>query len=317
MSDESAAGSVINLRGVTGESGVTIGRGVTGGPEPALLLIGHGSRSPDGVSQFFELADLLATLRPRLRIGSGLIEFASPDLDSAVDDLVAAGARSIVAVPLVLLGAGHMKDDGPAALARGRARWDEVGFGYGRDLGVHPIVLSAVEERIRQAAACLPAGGGPTAVVLVGRGSTDPDANADLVKAARLVADHRFLVSDAELEEVIPAFVSLARPSVPEALDRATRLGARRIVVVPYFLFTGVLVERIGQEAAAWAAGHGDVEVATGTEIGPDRRIAELVLERYDEAVSGGVVMNCDGCIYRVRLPGYEDRVGSPVPGMP
>lgn len=282
---------------------------------PALFLIGHGSRSAEGVAQFWELAGVVRSLAPELPVGCGLIEFASPDLDAGIDELVRSGARSIVAVPLVLLGAGHMKDDGPAALARGRARWEGVGFAYGRDLGVHPTVLAVGADAVRRCG--LAAGpGAPGAVVLVGRGSTDPDANADLHKAARLLADRRFLFSDAELEEVVPAFVSLAPPSVDEGLDRAYALGARRIAVVPYFLFTGVLVERIGKLAREWAERHPDVTVVVGREFGPDRRIAELVLERYAEAVAGDAWMNCDGCLYRVPLPGYESRVGAPVPGV-
>ena len=113
---------------------------------------------------------------------------------------------------------------------------------------------------------------------------------------------------------VEPAFVSLAPPDVPAALDRCARLGATRIAVVPYFLFTGVLVDRIEEQAAAWAAEHPDIEVRVGPEMGPDRRLAQLVLERYREAVEGDVRMNCDCCAYRVAMPGHEDRVGAPVP---
>jgi cobalt/nickel transport system ATP-binding protein len=56
-----------------------------------------------------------------------------------------------------------------------------------------------------------------------------------------------------------------------------------------------------------------DVEVVVGDELGPDDRVARLVIERYDEARVGGAVMNCDCCIYRSPLPGYEARVGQPV----
>ncbi|MGO9198637.1 MAG: sirohydrochlorin chelatase [Acidimicrobiales bacterium] len=280
--------------------------------QPALLLIGHGSRSEAGVTQFWQFADVLQLAAPHLQLASGLIEFATPTLDSAIDELVTDGARGVVAVPLVLLGAGHMKDDGPAALARGRARHPDVTFSYARDLGVHPLVLEAVEERARKAVQRLPhrsVDEDKTAVVLVGRGSTDPDANADLYKAARLLADHRCIAGDEALDEVQPAFVSLARPSVAEALDRARSLGATRIAVVPYFLFTGVLVDRIGDEAGEWGSSHPALGLAVGEEIGPDGRIAQLVLERFEEALAGEARMNCDGCIYRVPIPGYEDRV--------
>ncbi|HEY3239860.1 MAG TPA: CbiX/SirB N-terminal domain-containing protein, partial [Acidimicrobiia bacterium] len=143
----------------------------------------------------------------------------------------------------------------------------------------------------------------------VGRGSSDPDANSDLAKVARLVWDGRGFAA------VEPAFVSLASPSVPEALDRCLRLGARRVTVVPYFLFTGVLVDRIGDHARDWARSHPDVEVTVGPYLGPVGPVADVVLERYHEALAGGAVMNCDLCVYRTPLPGHEHRVGAPVPG--
>ena len=82
---------------------------------------------------------------------------------------------------------------------------------------------------------------------------------------------------------------------------------------MPFFLFTGVLVPRIYAQAAAYAAQHPELEVVAGAHLGPDRRLARLVLERYREALTGDVRMNCDLCTYRVRLPGYEDKVGTPI----
>jgi len=267
---------------------------------PALLIVGHGSRSAAGVAEYWDLARVVTEAAPELDVGCGFIELASPDLDTAVDRLVERGAASVVAVPLVLLGAGHMKDDGPAALHRGRHRHPAVRFAYGRQLGIHPLVLSVAEDRIKAAIGA----GDPaeTAVVLVSRGSSDPDANADLYKVARLLWDSRGLAL------VEPAFVSLAEPSVPAALERCRRLGARRIVVVPYFLFTGILVDRIADQVAEWAGAHPDIDAGPGPHLGADPRIAALVLDRYAEALAGGAHMNCDLCVYRHALPGYEHK---------
>jgi len=291
----------------------------------ALLLIGHGTRSPEGADELRRFAVTLAKARPEVAVEPGFIEFVEPSLDEAVDRLVAGGSTRVVAVPLLLLGAGHLKDDGPGALARARARHPDTAFRYGRDLGLHPLVLAVAEDRVRETAfAPSPhrwPEGPDDAVVLVGRGSTDPDANADLVKAARLLADGRGLAagpaasapvgSTPPLGAVEPAFVSLARPGVADALDRCHALGARRIAVVPYFLFTGLLVERIGQAARDWAGAHPDTEVALGPHLGIDDRLVELAWSRYDEALGAPVAMNCDGCLYRTPLPGYEHRVGT------
>lgn len=274
------------------------------GARPSLLLIGHGSRSAEGVAQYWALRDRVSARRPAIAVAGGFIELARPDLTQGVDALVAGGAHHVVGVPLVLLGAGHLKTDGPQALAAGRLRHPHVRFDYGRDLGIHPLVLEVAAERAGQALDRLGPPGDDRAVVLVGRGSTDPDANSDLYKVCRLLSDSR------GLGPVEAAFVSLAEPGVPGALDRCRRLGARRVAVVPYFLFTGRLVERIRHQVSAWSHSHPEVVTLTGRELGPDERIATLVWERYEEALAGDARMNCDLCVYRHRMPGYEHRLG-------
>ena len=274
---------------------------------PGLFVIGHGTRDAAGVAEFRRFLTVVQAAVPAVAVGGGFIEFAQPDLDTAVDELVGAGGGQygVVAVPLVLLGAGHMKDDGPAALARARERHPGVAMAYGRELGVHPTVLALAERRAREAMDDVAAG--RRATVLVGRGSTDPDANSDLYKVSRLLWDHR------GLGLVEPAFVSLAPPGVGDAMERCRRLGATAITVVPYFLFAGVLPDRIDTEARAWATKHPDIDVRVGRHFGPAPELAALVIERYEEARRGDARMNCDCCAYRTALPGYESRVGQPL----
>ncbi|HET6505665.1 MAG TPA: CbiX/SirB N-terminal domain-containing protein [Baekduia sp.] len=275
---------------------------------PALLVVGHGTRDADGLAEFHALAALVRDAAGEIPVETGFIELAEPLVDEAVDRLMARAApASVVSVPLVLLAAGHLKNDGPATLARARGRHPGVAFAMGRDLGIDPAVLAVAEDRIR--AALPPEGHDPetTGVVLVGRGSSDPDACGDLYKVARLLADGR------GLGMVEPAFAGVARPDVPAALERLRRLGARTIVVAPFLLFTGILVPRLYAAAEAYADAHPDLDVRAAAHLGPDRRLARLVLERYREALRGDVRMNCDLCTYRVRLPGYEDKVGMPI----
>jgi sirohydrochlorin cobaltochelatase len=143
-------------------------------------------------------------------------------------------------------------------------------------------------------------------VVLVGRGSTDPDANAEVAKVARLLWEGR------GYDEVGLAFISLTGPSVPAALERARRLGAARIVVAPYFLFPGVLPDRVAAQSRNFARRYPAADVRVAGLIGDCDDLAGLVLERYREALAGDIRMNCDTCAYRVALPGFADKVGRP-----
>ncbi|MEW9531006.1 sirohydrochlorin chelatase [Microbispora sp. NPDC049125] len=267
----------------------------------ALLLVGHGTRDAEGVRDFHRFVDLVAD-RADVPVAGGFIELSRPPLREAVASLVAAGHTRLGVVPLVLVAAGHAKGDIPAALHREIARHPGLRHAYGRPLGPHPALLGLLDERID--AVVGPSERADTTVVLVGRGSTDPDANAEHVKVARLLWEGRGLAA------VEPAFISLASPGVPAALERARLLGARRVVVLPYFLFNGLLPARTAEQARAWAAGHPEVDVRCAGVIGPAPELAGLALERYREALRGDIRMNCDTCVYRVAMPGHEHRVG-------
>ena len=274
----------------------------------ALLIVGHGTRDEDGASDFRSFVNRVrarAVGRADLRIPAvdgGFIELSAPPVGESVARLVEAGHRRLAAVPLVLVAAGHAKGDIPGSLQRERLRHPGLAFSYGRPLGVHPTVLALLEARLdsvlpREERA-------DTAVLLVGRGSTDPDANAEVYRAARMLWEGR------GIGMVEPAFVSLAQPSVAEGLERCRKLGARRVVVLPYFLFRGVLPDRIVAQSGEFAAAFPSLRVDVAPVIGDCDELADLVLERYSEAVAGDIRMNCDTCVYRIAMPGFEDRVG-------
>lgn len=283
-------------------------------PTP-LLIVGHGTRSAAGVAQFHALVERVsrrAGAPPLVR--GGFIELAPPPVQEAVAAVVATGWSHVAVVPLVLAAAGHGKGDIPAAMAREQQRHPGLTYCYGRPLGPHPALQEILCERI-DAALGLPEDASDAArataraevtVVLVGRGSTDPDANGEVAKVARLLQEGR------GFEGVEVAFVSLAAPGVPAALERARRLGARRVVVAPYFLFPGVLPDRIVAQSEAFSAENPGLQVVVGDVVGDCDALADLVVERYREALHGDIRMNCDTCAYRVAMPGVADKVGRP-----
>ena len=268
-----------------------------------LLIVGHGTKSEVGVAEFGQLVEQVRRLVPYADIDGGFLELSPPPIQDAVAKL--APAHPVIdVVPLVLVAAGHSKGDIPAALEREKVRHVGLAFRYSRPLGPHPLLLTALADRLEAVVAreLWP----QTAVVLVGRGASDPDANAEVARTARLLQEGRGIGT------VETAFISLAEPGVSAGLERARRLGYRRLVVLPWFLFAGVLPDRIAQQTERWAHAHPDVEVALAGPIGPVEALARVVAERWAELDQGDIRMNCDTCIYRIAMPGFEGRVGAP-----
>ncbi|MFI6652462.1 sirohydrochlorin chelatase [Streptomyces sp. NPDC050529] len=271
---------------------------------PALLIAGHGTRDEGGAAAFRDFVAELGARNPQLPVAGGFIELSPPPLGDAVTQLVEQGVKRFAAVPLMLVSAGHAKGDIPAALTREKERHPGISYTYGRPLGPHPALLKVLERRVDEVLGDTDRS--EVTILLVGRGSTDPDANAEVYKAARLFWEGRGYAG------VETAFVSLAAPDVPSGLDRCVKLGAGRIVVLPYFLFTGILPDRVRHQTEEWAAAHPELDVRPAEVIGAAEELLDLVMERYREAVKGDLRMNCDSCVYRIALPGFEDKVGLP-----
>ena len=133
----------------------------------------------------------------------------------------------------------------------------------------------------------------PTVVLVVGRGSSDPDANSDVYKLARILWEGSGLLS------VETCFIGITHPRMPEGLERCMLLQPQRIIVLPYLLFTGVLVKRIAGMARDFGEAHAEVEVLLTDDIGELPVFMDLLFEREREAVAGMVAMNCDACKWR------------------
>jgi sirohydrochlorin cobaltochelatase len=273
--------------------------------ERAVLLCGHGSRDPEAIAEFEMLA---AALRPRLpdvEFATGYLEFARPTIQDALAALSARGVRRVLAVPGMLFAASHVKNDLPWELNSFTADNPEVEVRFGRDLAVDPKLLQAAAQRIAAAAPPNGADRGDSLLLVVGRGTNDPDANSNISKLARMLWEGMgFGWAEA-------AFSGVAHPRVDAALTRAARLGFRRIVVFPYFLFTGVLVKRIYAQSEAVASAHPEIEFVNAPYLRDHPAVLDAFCERVAEFGDGQPAMNCQLCKYRTQIIGYESDKGA------
>ncbi|MEK5033689.1 precorrin-3B C(17)-methyltransferase [Paenibacillus sp. FSL R7-0302] len=278
-----------------------------------VLLVGHGSRVQAGNEELLEFTRLLAARKPELKVETCFIELASPSIAGGIARCIEGGAAEIYVVPIILFAAGHSKLDIPLAIDEAKRRYPGVKFIYGRPLGVQDRAVDILLERIQEAEqpplAQEKAAGGmgldlhgnsastiedkDTIVLLMGRGGSDPDANSDLYKISRLLWERTGYRS------VESCFIAIAKPSLPDGLERCLALGARRIIVLPYLLFTGVLMQQFTERVAQFAAAHPELEVEIGGTLGAHPLLVDMLTERIEETLEGRAFSNCDNCKYR------------------
>jgi sirohydrochlorin cobaltochelatase len=222
--------------------------------QTAVLLCGHGSRDPEAVREFELTAAGLRPWLPAFDFATGYLEFVRPTIRDGLSLLASRGARRILVIPGMLFAANHVKHDLPREIGNFIAATPGIDVRLGRDLGIDVKLLHAAADRVAAAAADTRIPRAATLLVVVGRGTNDPDANSNVYKIACMLRE-RMHLGWAEA-----AFSGIAHPSVDAALTGAARRGFRRIIVFPYFLFTGVLVKRIYAQTDAVAALFPEVE---------------------------------------------------------
>lgn len=277
-------------------------------PMPGLVVAGHGSRDPDAVREFEALVELVRARAVGQVVTHGYLEFSSPTIDEAVRANLAAGSREVAVVPGVLLAARHAKNDMPAEVLALARDFPSNDFHFGAPLGLHPKLLQLAQERIvaAEGTSSRTVRRADTCLVLVGRGTTDPDANGDVAKMARMLEEGMGFGA------AHVCYSGTAAPLVADGLRAAARMGYARLVVLPFFLFDGVLVKRIYAAADDVAEREPDIEVLKAGYFGVHPLLADVMIERAAEAVAGRAAMNCSLCKYRVQIVGFEQQVGEP-----
>ncbi|WP_201319244.1 sirohydrochlorin chelatase [Paenibacillus sp. EPM92] len=260
----------------------------------ALLFVGHGSRDPEGNEEVRAFVRSVENGLDVPIVETCFLEFESPSMREGFAACVARGATRVGVVPITLFAAGHAKLHIPAAMDEAKRQFPGVEFIYSRPIGVHELALDILQTRLAEAGVDGLIESPDTALLLIGRGSSDADANSDLFKISRLLWERL------NVQWVETAFIGVTAPRADEGVDRCVRLGAKRIVLLPYFLFTGVLIKRLEQLTASFAETYPDREFVLAEYFGFHPMLREIMRERAQEALQGQVRMNCDMCQFRL-----------------
>lgn len=275
-----------------------------------VMICGHGSRSQAAVDEFSVLAKKLPGYLPAdWEMEYGYLEFANPVIRDGLDTLREKGCDRILAVPGMLFAAMHSKNDIPTVLNTYAAKHG-IEVSYGRELGVDPKMIAAAGARIAEAVEKADAETGPvplheTCLVVIGRGASDPDANGNVAKIARMLQEGMGF----GWCEV--GYSGVTFPLVEPCLNHAAKLGYKRIIVFPYFLFTGILIDRIYGFTDQVAAAHPDIDFVTAGYLNDHDDVLRTFAERITEQIGEVPPPNCAMCKYRTQVLGFEAEVGA------
>lgn len=275
-----------------------------------VMICGHGSRSHAAVDEFAVLAEKLPALLPEgWETDYGYLEFANPVIRDGLDRLREKGCDRILAVPGMLFAAMHAKNDIPTVLNT-YAKKHGVDLTYGRELGVDPKMIAAAGARIQEAVDSANQAHGnvsleETCLVVIGRGASDPDANGNVSKIARMLQEGMGF----GWCEV--GYSGVTFPLVEPCLNHVVKLGYKRVVVFPYFLFTGILIDRIYGFTDKVAAAHPDIEFVKAGYLNDHPDVLATFAERVTEQLGDVVPPTCGTCKYRTQVLGFEAEVGA------
>ena len=260
-----------------------------------ILLVGHGSREKSGNDEILEFAEQWRQRQPGWRIEVCFIEFSEITMSEGLRH-AATGAQRVLVVPLILNAAGHVKMDIPQAIDGARLKFPAVQFLYAPHLAACDPILAIVKRRLKGAMQALDMPDPTTTgVVMLGRGSSDRQANGEMAKMAR------WLMEETDHELVDLAFTGITWPRLEKAVQRQSLLGMTQVVVLPYYLFNGTLVERIARQVENLKAQYPTIRFTSTAYFGFEREIFELLEARVNDLKRGAPEfrMPCDGCKYR------------------
>jgi sirohydrochlorin cobaltochelatase len=181
----------------------------------------------------------------------------------------------VIILPLFLGASAAKKNNVWQIVAAAQERWPDIAFYYGKPPGPHPGVVAAYTQLLTESEVSA----SETALLVVGRGSRDPESNIEIYQMARLLWE-KFQSPALEV-----AFTSTANPDIATAVQWCLQAGLKRILVAPYLLYDQPLYQTIQSRIEKIQNSYPDIEMVVTPHLGTHDGIIEAVGERYQKAL--------------------------------
>ncbi|MCK1993353.1 sirohydrochlorin chelatase [Peribacillus muralis] len=248
----------------------------------SILYICHGSRLKEASAQAIEFINVCMKAQPNKIQEYCFLELEAPTIEEAYEQCVQQGATRIIAIPVLLLTAVHAKHDIPAILTKMKKRYPNVDLNYGRPIGVSDKMVDILVERLEETNVRVMEN---SLVLLVGRGSSDPDVKRDLGQLADLLRNR---LPNSQVKE---CYLTAASPSFTEALEMAEVSQSNQVFIIPYLLFTGLLMKSI-QNSINNVENKRKNKFILCRYLGYHPKIGQAISERIQEVGEGAYVSN-------------------------
>lgn len=238
----------------------------------AVLYVSHGSRIKAGVDEATQFVERCKRLIDVPIQELCFLELAKPSLEAGIANCVAKGATHIAVIPILLLTAIHAKEDIPLEIKHGMKKYPEVTFSYGSAFGIQPLIIDSLYDRIREQQVSMT---DDASVLIIGRGSSDPGVKRDLTKIAQLLKEKY------GLNQVDICFLYGAKPNLDDALEKIRKEAKSQVFIIPYLLFTGILMNHIAKKIADQSTA--DQQLILCEHLGYHKNIQKVLVEKVNQ----------------------------------
>lgn len=244
----------------------------------AILYVGHGSRNKQGEQEVIQFFENVKKHFCNIQIQETcFIELSEPSILGGIGNCVKKGATKIAVVPLLLLEANHAKYDIPIAVEAAKKVYPELIFTYGRPLGVNLEMIAILKANLESHGLRMDEEQSAATVLLIGRGSSDYKATEELHQASRL------LLKAMPFINIEVCFLAAAKPNLIEGLQRVLSLPNKNVYVLPYLMFTGVLMETIKRKITETDQKNKKLQICSYLNF--DDKLINVFVQRVNEAL--------------------------------